>query len=59
MEVEAVSRAVEKVIVDNHIWTVDKVTYFPKHSGRNENESCCGWDDDRNADLTVDLVREW
>jgi hypothetical protein len=58
MEVQAVPRIGETVIVDNKTWTVEEVTHFPKQNGRNDNENCCGWDDDRDADLSVHLAQD-
>jgi hypothetical protein len=47
------------VVVNNRTWTVDSVTHFPKEErGRNDNENCNGWDEDRDADMTVHLVDE-
>ena len=44
------------MVVDNDTWTVESVTHFPKEGGRNDNENCNGWDEDRDADMTVHLV---
>ena len=59
MQVDTAPRAGDEVIIENHIWIVDKVTHLPKQDGRNDNETCCGWDVDRDADLSIHLVREW
>lgn len=56
MDIHTVPRLGEQVVVNNDIWTVDSVTHFPKRDGLNDNKSCCGWDDERDADITVHLV---
>jgi hypothetical protein len=59
MEMGAVPRIGDRVVVDNKTWTVDRVvTHFPKENGINDNENCCPWDDDRDADLFIHLVDE-
>ena len=55
LEMHTSPRVGEELVVDNKLWTVDKVTHFPKSNGKNGNENCCGWDDDRDADMTVHL----
>ncbi len=56
MEMETAPRVGEQVIVENQFWTVESVTHLPKQNGRNDNEDMCGWDDARDADLTVHLT---
>jgi hypothetical protein len=56
MDIHTAPRVGEKVVIDNHTWTADSVTHLPKQSGRNDNENCNDWDQDRDADLTVHLV---
>ena len=46
------------MVVDNHTWSVESVTHFPKDSGRNGNENSSGWDEERDADMTVHLVEK-
>ncbi len=58
MDIHTAPRVGEQVVVDNRTWTVDSVTHFPKESGRNDNENCNAWDEDRDADMTVHLVDE-
>ena len=58
MELHTAPRVGDEVVVDNDTWTVESVTHFPKTDGLNDNVNCCGWDDDRDADMTVHLVRE-
>lgn len=55
MEMQTAPRVGEGVVVDNKLWTVDKIVHFPKLDGLNENESYSGHDDDRDADMTVHL----
>jgi hypothetical protein len=56
MEMQTAPRVGEEVVVDNHIWKVDSITHFPKENGLNDNKDRCGWDDERDADLTVHLA---
>ena len=58
MDMQTAPRVGEKVVVNNQFWTVESVTHFPKESGRNDNENCNGWDEDRDADMSVHLVEE-
>ena len=55
MEMHTAPRVGEKVVVDNKLWTVDQVVHLPKVNGLNENESYSGYDDRRDADMTVHL----
>jgi hypothetical protein len=56
MDIHIAPREGEEVVVDNRIWIVGTVTHLPKVEGVNDNEDCCGWDLDRNADMTIHLV---
>jgi hypothetical protein len=56
MEMQTAPRVGEEVVVDNHIWKVDSITHFPKENGLNDNKDRCGWDDERDADLSVHLA---
>lgn len=58
MEMAATPRAGEKVIVNDKFWIVKSVTHLPKQNDINDDENCCGWDDDRDADLTVHLKED-
>jgi len=58
MDMHTAPRVGEKIVVDNHTWSVESVTHFPKDSGRNENENSSGWDEERDADMTVHLVEK-
>ncbi len=55
MEMLAVPRYGEEIVVDNKFWTVKSVTHLPKENGLNDNQDMCGWDDARDADATVHL----
>ena len=55
MDMETAPQTGEKVVVDDKFWTVKSVTHLPKTNGVNDNENCCGWDEDQDADLTVHL----
>jgi len=58
MDMHTAPRVGEKIVVDNHTWSVESVTHFPKDSGRNGNENSSGWDEERDADMTVHLVEK-
>jgi hypothetical protein len=53
----AVPRRGDEVVIDNDLWIVERVTHLPFNpsTGKNDNEDCMGWDEDRQADLSVHL----